>query len=518
MSRLALTLKNAWIALVFYIAYIFIQFYSRNIFLDRLGDDFMGVVGTLKSILQFLNLSELGIGAAVGFSLYKPIYDKNRDKINEIIGYLGFLYQRIGIFVFSAAMLLLLFFPNIFKNTEVNLWIIIFLFVALLTSNLLSYLFAYHVFLLQADQKGYKNVTINQSIFIARLLLQCVALIVFDSLIFWISLELIMPFIYIYLIRKRIRKTYPWLIFNFKATKEIRNRNKALLKKIKELSFHKLGNFVSNGTDNIVIFSFINPATVAFVVNYQLIMNNINTLVNQFFQGTNSSVGNLVAENNMTNTMKVFWEMMALRFFFAGSASILMFIGFDDLITLWLGSKYIMSQNVLIALIIIFYILQIRTPVNTFVQAYGLYSDIWAPLVQSLINLAISIILVIKFGVIGVFIGTIVSQTAIVLLWRPFYLFRSGFQISIIKYWIGFIQHIIYFTIAIGLFYLIESNINLYNNVENLFYLLIKLTVHGIIFTIIYIAIMLLLSKGFKNLATRFKTLIKSKFLKSKME
>ena len=110
MSRLALTLKNAWIALVFYIAYIFIQFYSRNIFLDRLGDDFMGVVGTLKSILQFLNLSELGIGAAVGFSLYKPIYDKNRDKINEIIGYLGFLYQRIGVFVFSAAMLLLFFF------------------------------------------------------------------------------------------------------------------------------------------------------------------------------------------------------------------------------------------------------------------------------------------------------------------------------------------------------------------------------------------------------------------------
>ena len=38
-----------------------------------------------------------------------------------------------------------------------------------------------------------------------------------------------------------------------------------------------------------------------------------------------------------------------------------------------------------------------------------------------------------------------------------------------------------------------------------------------IIFTIIYIAIMLLLSKGFKNLANRLKTFIKSKFLKSKM-
>jgi len=118
MSRLALTLKNAWISLVFHLIYIVIQFYSRNIFLDNLGDEFIGIVGTLKSILQFLNLSELGIGAAVGFSLYKPIYDNNQEKINEIIGYLGFLYKRIGLFVLIAAALLILFFPQIFKITS----------------------------------------------------------------------------------------------------------------------------------------------------------------------------------------------------------------------------------------------------------------------------------------------------------------------------------------------------------------------------------------------------------------
>ncbi len=514
MSRVALTLKNAWIALIFYVVYIGVQFYSRNIFLDRLGDDFMGIVGTLKNILQFLNLSELGIGAAVGFSLYKPIYDNNKEKINEIIGYLGFLYKRIGLFVFSAAMILLLFFPTIFSKTDISLGIIIFLFIALLTSNLLSYLFAYHVFLLEADQKGYKNVKINQSIFILRLLLQCVALLVFNSLLFWIALELLMPFIYIFLVRKKVKQTYPWLKFKFKATKEIRARNKALLKKIKELSFHKIGNFVSNGTDNIVIFSFINPATVAFVVNYQLIMNNINTLVSQFFNGTNASVGNLVAENNMGNTMKVFWEMMALRFFFAGCASILMFVGFDDLITIWLGSKYIMSQNVLISLIIIFYILQIRTPVNTFVQAYGLYSDVWAPLVQSLINLAISIIMVIKLGVIGVFIGTIISQTAIVLLWRPFYLFRSGFQINVLEYWKGFVLHLIYFGLAIGAYYVIIDYIDIFETGENLIYLLLKLVNHGIVFTVIYMIVLRLLSRGFTNLTSRLLTLVKTRFNK----
>ena len=485
MSRLALTIKNAWIALVFHIVYVIIQFYSRNIFLDNLGDEFMGVVGTLKSILQFLNLSELGIGAAVGFSLYKPIFEKNQEKINEIIGYLGFLYKRIGLFVIVTSSVLMLFFPYIFQNTEINLGIILFLFVALLTSNLLSYFFAYHVFLMEADQKGYVNISINQSVFVLRLILQCIVLIYFESIILWILLELITPLIYIYILRKKIKKTYPWLIFKFKTTKEIRNRNQALLKKIKQLSFHKIGGFVSNGTDNILIFSLISPATVAFVGNYQLVMNNINTLVSQVFKGTNASVGNLVAENDINNMTKVFWEMMALRFFFAGCASLMIYIGFDDLITIWLGDKYLMSHNILLALIIIFFILQVRQPVDSFKQAYGLYADIWAPLVQSVLNLGLSIIFIIKLGVIGVFIGTILSQITVILIWRPYYLFSQGFKISTFTYWKGFVSHLFYLAISFGIFYYISTFLE-FETSTNLLSLMLRLFVFGGIYSITY--------------------------------
>ncbi|MDO5980481.1 hypothetical protein [Flavivirga spongiicola] len=513
MSRLALTIKNAWIAVVFHIVYIIIQFYSRNIFLDKLGDDFIGIVGTLKSILMFLNLSELGIGAAVGFSLYKPIYENNREKINEIIGYLGYLYKRIGLFVFSAALLLIFFFPYIFENTTINVGIIIFLFIALLTSNLLGYFFAYHVFLMEADQKGYMSISIYQSSFVLRLILQCVTLIYFENILLWISLELAIPFIYIYALRKKIRKTYPWLIFKFKTTKEIRERNKELLKKIKQLSFHKIGGFVSNGTDNILIFALINPATVAFVGNYQLVMNNINTLVGQVFKGTNASVGNLVAENDIKNMTKVFWEMMALRFFLAGCASIMLFFGFDDLITLWLGKKYVMSHYILSALVLIFFILQVRQPVDSFKQAYGLYADIWAPLAQSGLNLLFSIVFILRLGVIGVFIGTILSQIIIVLIWRPYYLFKKGFGIDVKKYWIGFTWHLLYVALAGTIFYYIYKILGIEES-SNLFVLALKVLKLGTIFTIIYFSILISLSRGFKNLVYRLTNFMKRKFKK----
>jgi len=269
----------------------------------------------------------------------------------------------------------------------------------------------------------------------------------------------------------------------------------------------------SNGTDNIIIFSFINPATVAFVGNYQLIMNNINVLVSQFFNGTNASVGNLVAENDIKNMMKVFWEMMALRFFLAGCACVLLYVGFDNLIILWLGEKYLMSHSILLALIAVFFILQVRQPVDSFKQAYGLYGDIWAPIAQSIINLVFSIILVIKFGVIGVFFGTIISQIIIVLIWRPYYLFTNGFKIGNGAYWLGFCAHIFYLSLAGALFYFLIDYIDFESN-TSLISLIFKLIKVGVIFSSIYFLILLGLSKGFKNLIDRFIKLIRKKLNK----
>src|SRR5690606_21598144 len=229
------------------------------------------------------------------------------------------------------SLLLMFFFPLFFEKTSIDLPTILFLFSALLISNLLSYFFAYYMFLLEADQKGFINITIGQSVFILRLVLQCIVLIYLQDVMLWILLELLTPFIYIFILRKKIRQTYPWLIFNFKMTKEIRVNQKGLLKHIKQISFHKLGTFVSNSTDNIIIFSMVNPAMVAFVGNYQMIMNNINLLVGKLFDGTNASVGNLVAENDLKSMLKVFWEFMALRFFVAGCSTILLYVGFDSL-------------------------------------------------------------------------------------------------------------------------------------------------------------------------------------------
>ncbi|RDY57595.1 lipopolysaccharide biosynthesis protein [Flagellimonas nanhaiensis] len=510
MSRLVHTIKNAWIALTFHVLYVLTQFISRNIFLEYLGDDFVGTTGTIKSILQFLNLAELGIGAAVGFALYNPIFNNDRNKINEIIGYLGYLYKRIGLIVLLVAIILTFFFPVIFANSAVEDGLILYLFIALLASNLISYFFAYFLFLLEADQKNYVNNIIGQTSFILKLLVQCIVLYFWQNIVLWISLEIIFSVIYVVVLRNRIQKIYPWLNFKFKTTKEIRRNNGLLLQKIKQLSIHKIGNFVSNGTDNILIFSFINPESVAFVGNYQLVMNNLNTLLNKLFVGTNASVGNLVAENNLKTMDKVFWEMMALRFFFAGITSIGLWLGFDGFIILWLGENYLLSKPILLCFIGIFFILQVRQPVDCFKQAYGLYGDTWAPLVQSAVNLAISLLCIIQYGIIGVLFGTIISQLIIVMIWRPYYLFKYGFKWPVQKYVKGFAFHLLLLGFT-GLICFIPLNLIDMEFESNFVTYFFKLLSSCLIFTTIYFLALRFLSKGFEDVVKRFMNFFMNK-------
>ena len=108
-SRLHKSYLNARVNVFFYLVTLFISFFSRKIFLEKLGADFVGLTGTMQNLLGFLNLAELGIGASIGYVLYKPIFDRNQDKIKDIISVLGYLYRNVGLLILGAGYFLLVF-------------------------------------------------------------------------------------------------------------------------------------------------------------------------------------------------------------------------------------------------------------------------------------------------------------------------------------------------------------------------------------------------------------------------
>lgn len=171
-SRSKKSLLNAKVNLICYFISLLIAFFTRKIFIDHLGADFVGLTGTLQSILGFLNLAELGIAGAISFVLYKPIFNNDKIQINEIISVFGYLYRCIGLIILGAGIILSVFLPLIFPNTSFS-WIIIYLgFYAYLLSSLLGYFVNYKQTLLSADQRNYEVTGYYQAVISTKMILQ----------------------------------------------------------------------------------------------------------------------------------------------------------------------------------------------------------------------------------------------------------------------------------------------------------------------------------------------------------
>ncbi|MEO6347159.1 MAG: hypothetical protein ABIO60_04535 [Aquaticitalea sp.] len=506
MSRVSKSLKNAKVGLFFYAIAIFVAFFSRKIFLEYLGADFVGLISVLQSILGFLNIAELGIGTAIGYALYKPIFDGDQKEINQLIQYFGSLYKKIGLIILVLSLLVSVFFPFFFSDVPFSLPLIYFAFFTFVLSSLLGYFLNYHQTLFQADQKEYIISQYFQTAGILKSILQIVLIYFYSNYYLWIVIELVFAFVIALILRWRVKKSYPWLKITLGS--EARHiKYPEILVKIKQIVVHKISFFVLMGTDQILIYSFVNLSSVAFFSNYQLIFGYVQTFVNNGFGGTQASIGNLIAENNFKNTKKVFWEMMAIRHFFGGFLFIAFYFLTGFFIKIWIGEQFILSEEVLLLMCANIYISQIRAPVSDFINGYGLFSDTWAPITEALLNLGISIVLGMYLGIAGILLGTFISTFLIVVLWKPYYLYTRGFRTIIWEYWKGFGKLFISFLLTFVFIEFLRQNI--FDSVPSDYFrwalYAVKICVCS---AVVYVTILYFLNQGFRDFSKRLKNII----------
>ena len=447
-DRVHKSLLNAKVNLIFYFLSLFFSFFSRKIFLDCLGADFIGLTGTLGNILGYLNLAELGVGAAISFFLYKPLQSNNRDEINEIISVFGYLYRKIGQFIFIGGLLVSFFFPLIFSKTELGLGIIYFSFFSFLGSSLIGYFINYRQILLTADQKNYLVAVYFQSANLVKIALQIFLAYTYRNLYVWVAVEFFFGIIGCIVLNWKINKEYPWLKSNVSNGKELLKKYPTILTNTKQVFIHKIKDFLLSKSDELFIFAFVSLKMVAYYGNYTMIIYKVSQLFTFVLDGVGAGVGNLVAEGDKKNMMKVFWELMAIRHFIAGFLFTSLYFLLEPFISLWLGPQYIMDRTILILLLIYIYMMQSRGVVDMFNHAHGLYADTWSAWAELILNVGITLIAGYSYGIIGILLGKIVSVFLIVVFWKPYYLFTSGFKLPISIYWKGTIRFYLIFGIS----------------------------------------------------------------------
>ena len=501
-ERVHRSIMNIKVGMLFYVLSLFLAFFSRKIFLDCLGAEFIGLTGMLRNIMGYLNVAELGIGTSIVYFLYKPLQEDNHEKINDVISMLAFLYRCIGGIILAGGIFISIFFPWWFGNLETGLPLTYFAFYSFLLSSAAGYIFNYKNLLVSANQRQYMVSAYFQTIGIIQSIVQILLAWYYRNLWLWVIVGLVFTIIGITIFNIRIRQIYPWLNINLKKGRKNLKKYPEILKKTRQIFVQRIKDFILYKSDEILVGAFVSVIKVAFYGNYTIVINKFLHLVNILSDGLSAGVGNLLAEGNEKNIMKVYWEMTAARFFILGVIIYSLLLFLQPFIGFWLGNEYELDEVIVYLLILnLFFRLQ-PAAVYIFIGASGLYSDIWAAWTELILNLSVTLLLAPTYGIVGILLGKIISFSLISVFWKPYYLFTQGFHKSVWEYWRGMTPYYILFAIFTILSLLLKNAI-IDQHAQSFVLLIIFGIIIFIPLLIVYFLTLFQFTKGMKYFVAR---------------
>ena len=264
----------------------------------------------------------------------------------------GYLYRCIGRVIFAGGIVISLFFPIIFGGKGIDLDIVYFSFYSFLGTSLIGYFINYRQILLSADQKKYIVTIYLQSATFIKTALQIFLAYYYKNYYIWVAVEFLFGLIACIILNLKIDKEYPWLKTNKSSGRQLLKKYPDILKKTRQIFIHKLKQFITEKSDELFIFAFVSLKMVAFYGNYTMIIAKLSLLFSSVLDSFGAGIGNLIAEGNKQNIMKVFWELNTIMHFVAGVMFFSIYHFIEPFITIWLGPEYVLGRDILLLLCI----------------------------------------------------------------------------------------------------------------------------------------------------------------------
>lgn len=430
MGRIQKAGKNIIFGYISNLVILLVNFIQRTVFIYVLGRTLSGVNGVYTDVLSVLSLTELGIGTALNYSLYKPVAEHDIEKIKSYMRFYKKAYLTIAGVIAVLGIGISPFLKYILKNPgnltvrELTLYYYLFLF-----NTVISYFVTYKYSLVNAEQKNYIQTNITTLTKLATATVQIAVLLLFRNFLFYLLAQSIVELLQKIFVTVYLSRLYPYL--RDKDVKKLTaEETQVVATKTKALICHKIGDVARLQTDKIIISSFVNVDTAAVVDNYVYIITYVGNFVNIIFDSAISGFGNVVATESKERQYLLFkvYRFFACWLFGFGA------VGFFHLLTPFIGGVWLrdagwtLPQVTVTLLVMDFYLKGGRTVLLNFKIASGLFEqDRFLPLIQGAVNLVVSIALVIKIGVVGVYVGTLVSGILANLI-RPGIIYRVCFE------------------------------------------------------------------------------------------
>lgn len=436
MSRTTNSLRNAGTAMAGQLLSSLLRFVCRTVFLNTLGKEYLGISGLYANVLTILSISELGISTAITYSLYEPLARQDRQTVISIMTFFRRAYRVIALVILALGLALMPALPHLMTGVtdKVNIYQYYLLYLA---QTVISYLFfSYKSILLIADQKKYAVDYATYACQTVATLTQVVSMLTQRSFLAYTLLEIgkvVMQNVVAAILTDR---RYPWL--RQKAPKLEPERKKQVFRGIYALFLNKLAVTVGTATDNLIISSRVSVVMLGLYNNYDMILAIVMKLLKNSFVAFTSSLGNLFATEDRVRGAFVFRCLDMLNGCLVAVCSVCFLCLFQPFIRLWAGAEYLLGNGVMVVIVLNFATNFYQNVVQIFREASGVFvRGKYRPLFTAVLNLGLSLILVEKYGIVGVFWGSIISRMVTAWWYDAWLLHRVCFHVSPLRYYLS---------------------------------------------------------------------------------
>ena len=374
--------------------------------LNRFGSDVNGLINSIAQFLQMIAFLELGVGAVIQSALYKPLADRDSEKISQVIASGSSFFRKLGGILVVYVAALVIFFP-LFVDRKYGFVYDATLILAMSVSYFAQYYFGIiDGLLLKADQKAYIINVIDMVTLIMNTIF-CYCLLYFGFSIQAVKLTtagifLLRPI----LVRAYIRR-------NYRIDRKCKYAKDPIEQKWNGVAQH-VAAIVLDSTDMVVLSVFSDMYAVSIYSVYLIVVSGIKSLLQSFFGGIGALFGELWAKQEREELNGYFafseWMVHGLSLF-VWCCTYKLIVPF---VLIYTEHMTDVDYNVPVfaALICIAYGLYcLRLPFNSMILAAGHYKNTQIIyVVGALMNLSLSILAVSRWGLVGVAVGTIAAM------------------------------------------------------------------------------------------------------------
>ncbi len=492
------SIKNFITSVIPYIILLILGFFRIDYFIKYLGDEIYALNSLFYQIFIYLSLAEAGAGAYIIQLYYKCFADKNKKEIINIFHSSKKLLKKVALIVFAIGIVAS-FLLKILTNNSLSLIYMQIVFLLFVFKNIIDYLYTAPKCVIEADQKAYLINFRFYSMKVVEYLVDIILLYLgFDYIIILIG-EIGCKFLSYGITNKRIYKEYPYL--KNKPTKEVS------LKGITNMLWHRVSEAIHYNTDIIITSAFLSPLLVAIYSSYNYVTKYLTDFIDMFVSAITPSMGNSIYSDDEGNTRKIFEELNGLFLFIASFLSIMVYLLASPFVSeVWLSKKYVIGNMALIFFVLNFFIVVSRKPFYIYRNGRGLFKETkLIVLLEAIVNLVLSFVLVLKYGITGILIATTISMLTTTLWYMPYFIYNKYLKTSSIQY---FIKLFMVFILSIFIAYIGNKLIG-YFSISNLLSWLLIAVIFGIIIFVILFILFSVFSKDFRDITKKLIGMLK---------